>query len=52
MLKEILDNEVMEDPVKEIEDQHIQMTVIHNNKLVEIESDKILNINNGLYSDQ
>ncbi len=34
MLKEILDNEAMEDPLKDTNDQYIQTTTVHNNKLV------------------
>ena len=52
MLKAILDNEAMEDPLKDTDDQHIQTTVLHNSKLVEIEPGKILNINDGMDSDQ
>lgn len=51
MLKEILDNEAMEDPLKDTNDQHIQMTPIHNNKPVEIELGKFLNINVDLDSE-
>ena len=52
MLKAILDNEAMEDPLKDIYDQHIQTTVVHNSKLVEIEPGKVLNINDSLDSEQ
>ena len=48
ILKEILDNEAMEDPMKETDDQHIQTTVVHNNKLIEIDPDKVLNNNDNL----
>jgi len=37
MLKAILDNEASEDPLKDTDDQHIQMTYVHNSKPVEIE---------------
>ena len=40
MLKEILDNEALEDPLKDTDDQYIQTTVVHNNKPVEIELGK------------
>lgn len=52
MLKEILDNEALEDPLKDTNDQHIQTTPIHNSKPVEIEPGKVLNINDSLDSDQ
>lgn len=52
MLKAILDNESMEDPLKDTNDQHIQMTVVHNSKLVEIKPGKVLNINADLDSEQ
>lgn len=52
MLKEILDNEDMEDPLKDTDDHHIKMTLVHNRKPVEIEPHKILNINDVLDSDQ
>ena len=51
MLKEILDNEAMEDPLKDI-NQHIQMTSVHNHKPIEVKVDKILNINVGMDRDQ
>ena len=52
MLKEILDNEAMEDPMKDTYDQHIQMTVVHNNKPIQIEPGKVLNINDNMDSEQ
>ena len=52
MLKEILDNEALEDPLNDTNDQHIQTTIVHNSKPVEIEPSKILNINDNLDSDQ
>lgn len=52
MLKAILDNEALEDYLKDIDDHHIQTTVVHYNKHVEIEPGKILNINDSLDSDQ
>ena len=52
MLKAILDNKAMEHPLKDIDDHHIQMTVVHNSKLVEIKPGKFLNINADLDSEQ
>lgn len=52
MLKYILDNEALEDPLKDSNDQHIQTTSVHNNKPIEIEPGKALNINDILDSDQ
>lgn len=52
MLKAILDNEALEDPLEDVDDQHIPTTVVHNNRPVEVELDKILNINDNLDSDQ
>lgn len=52
MLKEILDNEAMEDPLNDTNEQHIQKTVSHNNKPIEIEPRKVLSINDSLDSDQ
>ena len=52
MLKAILDNEALEDPLKDTDDQHIQMTDVHNSKSVEIEPSKVLNINDSLDNDQ
>lgn len=52
MLKEILDNEAMEDPLKDTDDQHIQTIIVHSNKLVEIEPWKVLNISANLDSKQ
>ena len=52
MLKEILDNEALEDPLKDTDDQHIQTNVVHNRKPMEIEPDKVLNINDSLDNDQ
>eukprot|EP00253_Pinus_taeda_P005381 PITA_05381 len=52
MLKAILDNEAMEDLLKDTDDQHIQMTVVHNNKPVEIKPGKVININDNLDSEQ
>ncbi len=52
MLKEILDNEAMEDLLKDTNEQHIQTNIIHNNKRVEIELGKVLNINDNLDSQQ
>ena len=51
MLKAILSNEAMEDPLKDTDDQHIQTPIVHNSKPVEIEPRKFLNINDGLDSD-
>lgn len=52
MLKAILDNEALEDPLKYTNDQHILTTAIHNRKPIEIEPGKVLNINDSLDSDQ
>lgn len=41
MLKSILDNEALEDPLKDTNDQHIQTTVVYNNKPMEIELGKV-----------
>lgn len=51
-LKAILDNEGSKDPLKNTDDQHIQTTTVHNNKPVEIEPGKVLNINDSLDNDQ
>lgn len=48
ILKEILDNKSMEDPMKDTNDQHIQITVVHNSKPIEIEPRKFLNINDNM----
>lgn len=48
MLKAILDKKAMEDPLKDTNNQHIQTTFVHNNKPVEIEPGKVLNINDKL----
>jgi len=52
MLKEIIDNEASEDPLKDTDDQHIQTTIVHNSKPVEIEPGKVLNNNDSLDNDQ
>lgn len=41
----------MEDPMKDVDDQHIQTTVVQNSKPVEIELRKVLNINANLESE-
>lgn len=51
MLKEILDNEAMEDPLKDTNDQHIQTTVVHNREQVEIKPGKVINIKDNLDSE-
>lgn len=51
MLKEIIDNEAMEDPLTDTYDQHIQTTAVQNNKAVEIELGKVININANLESE-
>jgi len=48
LLKAILDNEALEDPLKDTDDQHIQKTVVHNSKPMEIERGKVVNINDSL----
>lgn len=52
MLKSILDNEALEDPLKDTHDQHIETTSVHNSMPVEIEPGKVLNINDSLDSSQ
>lgn len=52
MLKAILHNEAMEDPLKDVDDQHIQTTVVHNSKPFEIEPGKVLNINDSVDSEK
>eukprot|EP00253_Pinus_taeda_P005707 PITA_05707 len=52
ILKAIIDNEALEDSLKDINDQHNQTTIVHNSKPVEIEPGKVLNINDRLDSNQ
>jgi len=52
MLKTITGNEALEDPLKDTNYQHIQTTIVHNSKPVEIELGKVLNINDSLDNDQ
>eukprot|EP00253_Pinus_taeda_P012743 PITA_12743 len=52
VLKDILANEAQGDPSKDVDDQHIPTTAIYNNKRIEIERGKMLNINNNLDSHQ
>lgn len=42
----------MEDPFKDINDEHIQMTNVHSNKPAKIEPSKVLNINDRLDRNQ
>ena len=51
-IKAVLDNEIEEDSLRDINDQPIPTTTNYNNKPIEIESGKILNINNNLSDDQ
>eukprot|EP00253_Pinus_taeda_P031369 PITA_31369 len=52
MLKVILDNEAMEYPLKDTDNRDIQTTIVHNNKPIEIELGKVININDSLDSEQ
>lgn len=38
--------------MKDTDDQHIHMTIVHNNKPVEIKLGIVLNINDSLHNDQ
>ena len=48
VLKSILDNESQGEPSKNIDDQHIPMTIVYNSMPIEIEPGKMLNINDNL----
>jgi len=48
MIEAALDNEIEEDPLKDINDQTIPTTTVYNNKPIEIEPRKVLNINKTL----
>jgi len=52
MIEAILDNEIEEDPLKDINDQTIPTTIVYNRKPIEIEPREILNINKNLSDDQ
>lgn len=51
MIKTVLDNEIEEYSLRDINDQLIPTTTIYNNKPMEIEPGKILNINSNLSDD-
>lgn len=42
----------LEDPLKDIDDQNISATIVHNNKPGEFKPGKVLNINDSLDNDQ
>ena len=52
MIEVVLDNEIEQDPLKEISDHTIPTTTIYHNKPIEIEPGKTLNINSNLSHDQ
>ena len=52
MIEVALDNEIEGDPLKDINDQSIPTTSVYNNKTIEIELGKTLNINKNLTVDQ
>ena len=52
MIKLALDNEIEEDPLKDINDQTIPTTTVYNSKPIEIEPGKVLNINKNPTDDQ
>lgn len=52
MIEAALDNEIEEDPLKDINDQKIPTTTIYNSKPIEIKLGKVLNINKNLSDDQ
>ena len=52
MLKIVLEDEAQEDPMIDLEDQHIPTTYVCNIIPVEIEPGKVLNINGNLDDDQ
>ena len=52
MIEAVLDNEIEEDPLKDINDQTIPTTTVSNSKPIEIEQGKILNINSNMSNDQ
>lgn len=52
MLKEMIDNKIHEDLLRDNDDQHIPTNAVHNRRPIEIELGKILNINGNLNNDQ
>lgn len=52
MLKVAFDDEAQEDPLVDIDNQHIPTTVVRNSIPIEIEPGNILNINGSLDSNQ
>ena len=52
MLKTVLGNQDQEDPVINLEDQHIPTTIVCNIIPIEVEQGKVLNINGNLNDDQ
>ena len=52
MLKIFLDDELQEDPLADIDNQHIRRNAVRNSIPIEIELGKILNINGNLDSNQ
>jgi len=52
MIEAALDNEIEEDPLKDINDQTIPTITIYNSKPIEIEPGKVLNINKNLINDK
>lgn len=52
MIKVVLDNEIEEDSLRDINDQPIPTTNVYNSKLIEIEPEKILNINSNVSDDE
>jgi len=52
MIEAAFDNELEEDPLKDTHDQTIPTTSVSNNKTIEIEPGKTLNINNNLTLEQ
>jgi len=51
MIEAALDNEIKEDPLKDINDQTIPTTIVYKNKPIEIEPGKVLKININLNDD-
>ena len=52
MIKAVLDKEIVEDPLRDINDQTIPTTTVYNIKPIEIELGKMMNINSNLSDDQ
>jgi len=52
MIEVALDNEIEEDPLKDINDRSIPTTYVYNSKTIEIELGKTFNINKNLTVDQ